>query len=224
MNHNFDIDDAKKYGLSEAVILSNFQFWIAKNHANQRHFYDGRTWTYNSIKAMEELFPYMSNGQIRRAVDSLVQQGVLVRGNYNQSPYDRTTWFGFSDGYLAEMELAKEKFPFGKTDKCTSTDINTDNPPTPKGGEPIGFINFWNAWPSSLRKQSKGKCLEAWKKNRTEMVAVVVLIHVQRMAESKEWMKNGGEFIPAPLVYLNQRRWEGAETNAASADPFAGAI
>ena len=83
-------------------------------------------------------------------------------------------------------------------------------PPTPKG-EPVGFEEFWAAWPASVRKEAKGKCLEVWKKNRFERVAAEVIRHLDSLKTSTAWTKSGGEFIPAPLVYLNQRRWEGAE-------------
>jgi hypothetical protein len=28
---------------------------------------------------------------------------------------------------------------------------------------------------------------------------------------TEQWLKNFGVYIPAPLVYLNQKRWDGAE-------------
>jgi hypothetical protein len=31
------------------------------------------------------------------------------------------------------------------------------------------------------------------------------------MKTTDAWMKQNGAFIPAPLVYLNQQRWDGAE-------------
>jgi hypothetical protein len=82
---------------------------------------------------------------------------------------------------------------------------------------PPGFAEFWKTWPSTDRKQAKGKCLEAWKKAHTERDAAVILAHVQALKASTGWMKNNGEFIPAPLVYLNGRRWEGAELEAGNA-------
>jgi len=85
----------------------------------------------------------------------------------------------------------------------TDADATRDLPP--------GFVNFWAAWPVSDRKQAKGKCLEAWKKARAEPVAALVVAHVEKMKTSRGWTKDGGEFIPAPLVYLNQRSWEGAD-------------
>ena len=94
-----------------------------------------------------------------------------------------------------------------------------------KPADPPGFAEFWKTWPSNDRKQAKGKCLDAWKKAHAERDAALVLAHVESLKSSASWMKNGGEFIPAPLVYLNQRRWEGAESVApATADVWAGAV
>jgi hypothetical protein len=86
-----------------------------------------------------------------------------------------------------------------------------------------GFASFWETWPTNDRKQAKGKCLDAWKKANAERDAALVIAHVSSLKNSREWQKNGGEFIPAPLVYLNQKRWEGAEASA-PAGQWAGAI
>lgn len=95
--YTFSISLAKKYGLEEAILLQNIIFWIAKNKANGKHQYDGRTWTYNSIKAFTELFPFWSERQIRRILKSLIQQGALIAGNYNKLPFDRTLWYALKD-------------------------------------------------------------------------------------------------------------------------------
>ena len=51
MNYNFDIAIAQELGVSAAIVVQNLQFWIKKNEANDKHFHDGRYWTFNSIKA-----------------------------------------------------------------------------------------------------------------------------------------------------------------------------
>lgn len=81
---------------------------------------------------------------------------------------------------------------------------------------PPGFADFWGAWPTTDRKQAKGKCLEAWKKASAERDAAVIVAHVHSLKTSPSWTKNNGEFVPAPLVYLNQRRWEGAAQSPAA--------
>jgi hypothetical protein len=35
--------------------------------------------------------------------------------------------------------------------------------------------------------------------------------HLAWMKTTEQWLKANGAFIPAPLVYLNQQRWDGAE-------------
>lgn len=116
MIHSFEIEDAKKYGVTEAIILYNLRFWIEKNKANERHFYDGRYWTYNSVKAFEELFPYLTYRNIRSAIDNLIKMQVIITGNYNQSSYDRTRWFALFD--LPELTNG-----FDQSDKTVNTDI-----------------------------------------------------------------------------------------------------
>ncbi len=87
-----------------------------------------------------------------------------------------------------------------------------NTPPPPHGGSEFpGFAAFWLAWPTGDRKQAKGKCLDAWKKAGAEPQAALVMAHVERMKTSPLWVKDNGQFVPAPLVYLNQRRWEGAD-------------
>ena len=39
---------------------------------------------------------------------------------------------------------------------------------------------------------------------------------IEKWKETEQWHKNGGQFIPIPVMWLNQRRWED-EVPAASA-------
>ena len=77
-----------------------------------------------------------------------------------------------------------------------------------------GFPEFWQAWPKSRRKDRKGLCEALWRDKRLAEQTETILRHVRFMAASPEWQRtadDGGDFIPAPQVYLRQRRWEGAE-------------
>lgn len=89
----------------------------------------------------------------------------------------------------------------------------SNTPPTPKGeqAEPAGFVRFWAAWPKSARKGGKAKCLQVWWRARLEPQAEAICRHVKAMSEEPDWTKDAGAFVPAPLVYLNQRRWDGAD-------------
>lgn len=100
MLHSFDIDIAQKFGINQAIILNHLYFWIEKNRANEKHFHDGHYWTYSTTKALTKIFPYMTDKQIKYALSKLVEFGLIIKGNYNNSPYDRTNWFAITaEGY-----------------------------------------------------------------------------------------------------------------------------
>ncbi len=156
MEHSFDIDVAKEYGILEAVIIRNFQYWIAKNKANKENFKDDHYWTYNSTAALCELFPYASKDQLIKRINVLVEKGVLIKGHYNDNPTDRTTWFAFADEgkwimQNGKMDFAESQNGFGEMAKSYSNAIETDNkhtdnkhtpPLTPPQGEPIQKSKF----------------------------------------------------------------------------------
>lgn len=76
--------------------MENIGYWIKENEANERHFYDGTYWTFNSRRAYKELFPYLSERQIDTAFRKLIDDGVLITGNYNKLAYDRTLWYALT--------------------------------------------------------------------------------------------------------------------------------
>lgn len=141
VNHSFDVYIAEKYGINSAVILNHLFFWIAKNEANNKNFHEGRYWTYNSHEAFAKLFPYMTARQISYALDKLIKSGLVVTGNYNESPYDRTLWYAITDfGYsiIQNCKMDETTLSNGDDDLVKSytdikpninTDINTNIKP-----------------------------------------------------------------------------------------------
>lgn len=110
MNFHFDGAVAEMYGVDGAVFISRLQFWIEKNAANDRHYHEGRYWTYNSLRAMEKLFPFWSRRQIERIVKNLKDKGVLLTANYARDSYDRTLFYALDESKLpispnGEMDL-----------------------------------------------------------------------------------------------------------------------
>lgn len=79
-----------------------------------------------------------------------------------------------------------------------------------------GFDAFWKAWPVNQkdgysRKGAKAECLKRWVKHHHETQTETILKHVEWMKTTAAWLSDNGAYIPAPLVYLNQQRWDGAE-------------
>jgi hypothetical protein len=75
----------------------------------------------------------------------------------------------------------------------------------------MSFEQFWAAWPKSVRKGGKSTCLAKWNKLKLDTQADQIIKHVEWMKTTDAWTKQNGDFIPAPLVYINQMRWDGAE-------------
>lgn len=97
MQHSFNVEIAKKYGILEAVLLNHLWFWIKRNKANNTNYFDGNYWTFNSTKAFSELFPYVSERQIKYALKHLREEEIIKVGNYNKDTRDRTLWYAFTE-------------------------------------------------------------------------------------------------------------------------------
>jgi uncharacterized protein YdaU (DUF1376 family) len=67
------------------------------------------------------------------------------------------------------------------------------------------FDEFWNAWPTSKRKVAKSECQKKWAKAGLDSVAETIIAQVNKLKVTEQWT---GGYEPAPLTYINQRRWE----------------
>ncbi len=217
MNHNFNVEIAIKYGVCEAILLENIAFWIIKNKASERHYYDGSYWTYNSTRAFNELFPYWSNKQIERIIKSLISNNLIKTGNYNSSLYDRTQWFAFTDignsiypetvFHLPKRENGNDQKgkPIPDNNTYINTDINTDITPFISPQIKIDRFNkFWEAYPKKIGKGAAEKSFEKYKPNDELLIKFIKAIEEQK--KSPQW--KDVQFIPNPATWLNQKRWE----------------
>lgn len=153
--HQFDPAIAASVGLNAAVIYQNLFYWAEKNAANGRHFYDGRWWTYNSIKAFADLFPYLTGKQIRTALDKLESSGLIVSGCFNKSNYDRTKWYS-PTCLNAQTDLPKKTNENDQKGEPIP-DINTNYKPVKYIRRELPEcipVDAWQGW-VDMRKQRK---------------------------------------------------------------------
>ena len=173
MDHSFNIKAAKLYGVEEAVLLHNIYFWVKKNKANNKHFYDGRFWTYNSIEAFSELFPYWTRRQVERIINNLIKKGAIIKANYNEKAYDRTSWYAITQTVESiyangELDFTKRGNGFTQTVKPIP-DINTVNKTISKLHISVfdeGWLDVWDEW-----LQFKKEIKKNYKTERSEMAA-----------------------------------------------------
>lgn len=69
----------------------------------------------------------------------------------------------------------------------------------------LRFAEFWQLWPNTQRKTNRKGCLQRWHAGNLDACADDILRHVASLKTSTQWL---GGYEPAPMTYLNQRRWE----------------
>lgn len=79
-----------------------------------------------------------------------------------------------------------------------------------------GFDRFWTSYP---RRTAKSNALKAWNKLKPDGPLVdLILASIEANKKTRQWQESGGQFIPHPATFLNQRRWED-EVSGAIARP-----
>ena len=206
----FDIDVAKQVGIIAAILFQNIAYWCQHSKANEKNFYDGRYWTYNTNKAFCELFPYLSSKMIRTALQKLTDAGLVVTGNYNKMAYDRTIWYALSE--KGESIFLKGQFhlplgangfaangePIPNINSNKNSNINTEE-------YMVRFDRFWAVYPIRVKKNV---AQTSWLKLAPDdALTDTIVADVERRVKD-EWIGENAKYVPHPTTYLNQRRWE----------------
>jgi len=110
-NHSFNVGIARDYSPTMALWLGHLAFWSEKNLANNENIHDGLVWSYDTIEAMNDYFPYLSKSQIETMINNSIKEGLVARSNYNQTKYDRTVWYALTPkAYFYFPHLVVEKY------------------------------------------------------------------------------------------------------------------
>lgn len=98
--------------------------------------------------------------------------------------------------------------------KVTESETETETkkeirPPLSPKGDDVFVKEFESIfWPKYPKKIAKPQSLLKFVKARREVDLKPILAGLDRDLESEQWRKDGGQFIPNPTTWLNQRRWE----------------
>jgi len=86
-----------------------------------------------------------------------------------------------------------------------------NNPLPPSAG---GFAEFWSAYPLKKAKATAEKAWAKLKPSADLQAAILSAIAAHKL--TADWQRDGGQYIPHPTTWLNQRRWEDEVTHASS--------
>lgn len=125
MKHYFEVEVAAAVGVNAAVVFENIAFWILHNEKQGKNERDGAYWMYATQKDLAEQFDYLTEKQVRTAIEKLKAADYLRVGNYNRHGYDRTVWYKLGEkgesikrkGLMLVPELAN-----GESEKAEGSD------------------------------------------------------------------------------------------------------
>lgn len=180
---------------------------IWKRHADAllRGFWaadDGRLYHPTLTKRVEEMMQRRRSESDRKAA-ARAKKLADSRGIADQATADS----GGSHGGVPYVSRGTDVglHPESDTDHRPPNRVSKTSSSHPRGAGEGRFPEFWGAWPSSERKQDRKACLAKWKLHNFDAIADAILADVATKRATSKWQ---GGFIEAPLVYLNNRRWE----------------
>ena len=100
---HLDAPIARALGVNEAIVSYHLCFWIETNEREGKNFVEGRYWTYNSVRKFSDFIDFLSEKQIKHALNNLYDAGYLLKGHYSENKLDRSLWYSLSDKYYQEV-------------------------------------------------------------------------------------------------------------------------
>lgn len=70
----------------------------------------------------------------------------------------------------------------------------------------VTFEKFWDEYPKCKRKGSKSDAYKTYKKFESKSDLIIQVL--KKFKDDPSFLKNDGEFIPAPSSWLNKKHWE----------------
>lgn len=112
------------------------------------------------------------------------------------------------DGNRAVTTVTPRLQPDGNSSSSSSSSSSSKEqiPASKERSLPVGFAEWWSAYP---KKVSKGAALKAWTKLKPDQVVLAQMLDALRwQVRQPSWTKDGGAFIPHPATWLGQGRWQ----------------
>ncbi len=125
VNHGFNVGLAKKYGVNEAIILSDIIYWIQHNKDENFNLFDDRTWTYRTYNGFQKHFPYWSRRQIEHLLKKLIKAKVLLSRKCTGSEQNLGCYYALVEEVLYIYEPQPKE---GVAQKCATPTQNCATP------------------------------------------------------------------------------------------------
>lgn len=94
---------ADRFGVKSAIIVQYLFDNIYISNTCPVKQLRGKTWVRCSKPHLISVFPFYSRHQISDALDILVDKKVIKKTRMNESPFDHTNWYAFTEYGLSLM-------------------------------------------------------------------------------------------------------------------------
>lgn len=185
----------------------------------------------NQSKRAKSVVEFLNNPGSRRIRPDLVlanpilnrivaQDGGLwaVRDDYRPGAGDSPSNGIRNAPRYADDATGDERALEGEVDS-ENRDNKPSGPSAPRATEPVGFAEFWKAYPTKVGKKAAAS---AFKKAVRLTTVETMLGAIESQKRSKRWTEG---YIPNPATWLNQGRWDDefqstGVTGSAAVDEF----
>lgn len=212
MQHRFCVELAQQYDIITAVFLDHFCFWLSKNETEDINFRDGTHWIRCSTKYLTKYFPYLTERQIDYQLRKMVENNLLIKGDYK----DSVSWFTFTNFVkevlqncrmynLVDSNIVSVEDKLNNIAKVKRKEITRKESPDMNQLK-SEFDSIWKMYP---RKVSKSVAFRSYIKARMENVDFeAIKSGVERYANYCKLNKIESSFIAHGSTWFNQHRWE----------------
>ena len=173
-------------------------------------------WKYS----IEGLASLCSDGttSVTSALNELISRGYIIRtrsndesGRFNGYIYDiyERPQEPCSENPITDDTITENRQVLNTNISNTKV-LNTkelDIPPIISPRENL-FEMFWASYPQCFRKANKKGCKSKFIKIKNlEDIFPDIMTSLEMQKRSKQWTDDNGQYIPAPLTWINQERW-----------------
>ena len=153
----------------------------------------------------------LSVRQVRVALDHLILTGELTSTAYPKFRIITVVKYDVyqSDDKQNDRQVTSERQASDKQMTSERQQYKKDNKGIMEKGNnntSCLFDQFWSVYP---RKEAKAKAKTAFEKIKPDEELLLKMIDaVEKQKKTDQWTRDGGQYIPHPATWLNQRRWE----------------
>lgn len=171
---------------------------IVIKHHKENNYIRGDRYHITNYKNEKNLLSFDENGNytLKNGLTEPLDTNVIPMVA-NLDTEDKLSKDKIREDKLREKETNKEK----ETEPMalsTSVDVVSE--------EEMMFNEFWKLYP---KKRAKQQCLTAYRripKLKTTHKLIIDALNILILSE--QWRKANGQYIPNPLTFIHQRRWE----------------